>query len=404
MLSAAGQTASSSSSIGTVVGSVFDATSGNWNTIATTGAPAWAIGMLSLVVGRRLVIIGGDTNFLGRSAYDLDTAVWTTRTEPTNANPALISGNTQNIDGVGSFSAGFVVGRWILVLTGQDSFPGFRLGQTALWLYDASVDKWTAAAAFPLAQRTSALVAVAGGKWVVWSGSATDGSGLLTDGAVFDPEANRWATMPAAGAPAARRSMKAAADAAGTKAFFFGGSDPPPPQTPEYDDGGVFDVASNTWASVPPSPHPPALLEQLTVHMGAFGNRLVVLRRFSANVSVFDASSRQWTVFPETACAANTNNDNVVPYAIYKNKLLLAGTNLGTGVGGISLYDLASTAAVNLDGQVSPVARTGAVMSWTGNHLVVVGGQHEQRTCFGSSPSSCQTSGTTLPGGFTLTW
>jgi hypothetical protein len=222
---------------------------------------------------------------------------------------------------------------------------------------------------------------------------------VLSDGAVLDTVANRWTATPSAGAPTTRFQAHAAADPASTSVFVFGGWTAGTNITaPDRDDGAVFDVAAGTWAAIPASPKAPTAAQRVA-NLGAFGNRLVVTRNSSAAITVYDATARAWTTLAELPCAAQQSA--LTAYAISKNKLLVGGSD---GIAGLSLYDLGTLEGVNLDGAVSPVARSGAAAVWITDRFVVWGGWHYQRTCFGNTPASCQTTGTRFANGFTLTW
>jgi hypothetical protein len=380
-------------------GAVYDTGTGAWTPIATAGAPTWQAGPLRFVAGRQLVIIGGRGVEGERHRYDLDAKTWTSNNPNGDSNPAVISTESVNTSLGLTSSTGFVAGNLIVVLPGQLHTDNGTVGNGDAWLYDPGTDKWTKVAAFPLAMRNSAALAVASGKLLVWGGQSADGSQVLSDGAVLDTVANRWTATPSAGAPATRFQARAAADPASMSVFVFGGWTAGADTTlPQRDDGAVFDVAAGTWAPISPGPRPPTA-SQGVANVGAFGSRLVVTRNSSSAITVFDAEARAWTVLAELPCAAQQSA--ITPYAISKNKLLVAGSD---GIGGLSLYDLDTGDGVNLDGAVSPVARSGAAAVWITDRFVVWGGFHYQRMCFGSTPASCETTGTRFANGFTLTW
>jgi len=382
-------------------GAVYDTTAGSWSAISTAGAPVWRAGALLFMVGRQLVILGGRGYEGNRQRYNLDTKTWTSNNPNGDANRVVVSSESLNTANGFSFTTAFVVGGLIVVLPGQLNTAAGTLGNGDPWLYDPGTDKWTMVPAFPLAARNSASIAVSGSKLIVWGGTSLDGSQIFADGAVLDTVANHWTAIPSVGAPSARFLIRAAADPASTSVFFFGGwpSGTDWTTTAERDDGAVFDVASAAWTAIPAGPHPPTLAQRLTWHVSAFGNRLVTSRSSSSTITVYDATARAWTTLADLPCAAQ-QNDALTPLAIYKNKLLVAGV----GIGGLSLYDLGTGGGVNLDGATSPVARTGASVVWVTDRLVVWGGAHYQRTCFGNTPASCQTTGTRFANGFTLTW
>jgi len=265
------------------------------------------------------------------------------------------------------------------------------------WLYDPSTDKWTKVAEPPIAARQGAAIAVASGKVVVWGGLSLDSFHVFSDGAVLDTVANRW--TPTGGAIAARNLQpeQVAADPASTLVFIFGGRSATGENASDWNyNGGVFDVATGTWAAIPPMPQTtrPASLY-------AFGSHMVGLTTYERDpIAVYDATARAWTALARLPCAMRQSP--LTPYAIYKNKLLVGGSD---GIGGLSLYDLDTGTGVSLDGAVSPVVRPGAAAVWMTDRLVVRGGSYDQWTCPDDTFTFCQlTRRTQFANGFTLTW
>ena len=378
-------------------GAVYDTITGTWTSIETSGAPPWQTDSLVQLVGRKLVVLGGTGNTMSRHRYDLDTHLWTSNV-PTDGKNIPVSVET----GYMTYTKGLTVGNLILLIPGQN--PALQLGlgssssdSTNAWLYDPSNDTWKSAAPFPLTGRLTPSYAIASGKLVVWGGASLDGSKPFSDGAVFDPVANQWTVMPSAGAPAAGTGYRAAADPVSGMAFFIGSGRYD--AAGESDAGAVFNVATATWATVPASPARGQ--NQQIASASAYGNRLVVMRYASSTIAIYDATTGQWTTFATTPCAAGSVGSAATPTMIYKNKLLLLN---GTSLSGISLYDLATGAATDLDGAVAPLARANCSMAWTGDRLVVWGGFFRTRTCYGSTPASCSQATTNFSNGFSLTW
>jgi hypothetical protein len=95
-----------------------------------------------------------------------------------------------------------------------------------------------------------------GTRLVIWDGGITprtalahpcatgESCSLKGDGAMYDPKADRWTPIATVGAPTKRFGGYALAH--GHEVVFWGGS--------HSTDGGVLDVPTNTWRSLPPGP------------------------------------------------------------------------------------------------------------------------------------------------------
>ena len=389
-------TLSSSMANANAQGAVYDTTSGKWTSIETAGAPLWQADSLVLLAGRKLVVLGGTSDSMARHRYDLDTHQWTSNNSADGKNiPIGVE------TGYMGYTKGLLLGNLILLIQGQNPALQVGLGSSSsdsvnVWLYDPGNDTWKAAAPFPLTGRITPSFAITSGKLVVWGGASADNSQAFNDGAVFDPVANSWTVMPTKGAPAVGQGYRAAADPTSGVVFFVGKG--PYDTAGESDEGAVFHMATGTWTAVPASP----VRGQQIANTNAFGNRLVVLRYATSTISVYDETSGKWTTLNTTACAAGRVGVAAMPYAIYKNKLLLLLG--GTSIAGISLYDLTTGAATDLDGAVAPVARANCSIAWTGDQLVVWGGVFSTRTCYGTTPASCSMSTSNFANGFSLTW
>ena len=85
-----------------------------------------------------------------------------------------------------------------------------------------------------------------GSKMIIWGGSTTHlgGYGDLISGGIYDPATDTWATMSNAGAPGA--SLGNTAVWGGTEMLTFGGQD----ANNQYSNVlGQYDLASNTWST-----------------------------------------------------------------------------------------------------------------------------------------------------------
>ncbi len=94
------------------------------------------------------------------------------------------------------------VGGEVTELQGGDVVTSYEVRRDAA-VYDPASDAWRPAAPFPLDPRTEPLTAWTGDELVLWGGQAPRGPRAeeepLHDGAAYDPETDRWRSLPVLG-------------------------------------------------------------------------------------------------------------------------------------------------------------------------------------------------------------
>jgi len=113
--------------------------------------------------------------------------------------------------------------------------------------------KWSALPQAPIAPRADAAVVWTGRELLVWGGaSGYQGENLRSDGAAYNPAADRWRLL--APAPLSGRQGQAAVWT-GREVFVWGGYDHISAHDFRVaDDGAAYDPSSNTWRLLPPAP------------------------------------------------------------------------------------------------------------------------------------------------------
>ena len=97
--------------------------------------------------------------------------------------------------------------------------------------------------------RSRAAIVSAGSAVFFWGGQDADGN-ALGNGAVYDPTTDTWTFLPTdTGAPTPR--LMASAVWTGTKVIVFGGTDA---MGNPLRDGAVYNPGANQWTSLPPAP------------------------------------------------------------------------------------------------------------------------------------------------------
>src|SRR6185437_6299656 len=179
----------------------------------------------------------------------------------------------------------------------QGSYDGFD----RLSVWDLARRSWKkmAATGAPSPRLEPTAVAWTGSRFLIWGGRvATTAPGsvrLLGDGALYDPAADRWTPMSAAGAPAPRTD--ATVVWTGRKLVVVGGNGGV--GGPALAGGGVYDPATNRWTRLPAPPDgvtlPKANVGPLTRIMVAPYGRVVFLPDEARSITVLDADRAVWS-------------------------------------------------------------------------------------------------------------
>lgn len=160
--------------------------------------------------------------------------------------------------------------------------------------YDPKADKWRRIAAGPLTGRTAQNVVWTGSLLLIWGGDAQRKK--LKDGAAYDPATDTWTALP--GAPAARSGAQTAWT--GTEALFIGGSGSSP-------EGGVaYNPATRTWRALPTAP-----VHSYDWALSTWtGKELLLFTEMSASTGVmgaaYDPVRDTWRKIPKGPVAAGS--------------------------------------------------------------------------------------------------
>jgi N-acetylneuraminic acid mutarotase len=159
----------------------------------------------------------------------------------------------------------------------------------------AAPSGWRAMAVPPtaFAGRYNAVSAWTGTEMIAWGGrgavSATS-TGVLSDGAAYDPKKDTWRTIAAASTELSKGRELATAVFASGKLMIWGGQD----ATAIYATGALYDPAADTWKSMAASP--------LGAHSGAVSvwstttNELLIWAEGEG--AHYDPGADKWTMMP----------------------------------------------------------------------------------------------------------
>jgi len=206
---------------------------------------------------------------------------------------------------------------------------------------------------------------------IVWGGNA-GGSTYLSSGAVYDPSADSWSAINSSGAPAARAGHTAVWT--DTQMIVWGGRGPSYLGT-----GARYSASGNIWTSVITNGAPLARASHVSVWTGS---KMVVWGGYNPSAgllndgALYDPALNQWTTL--TLTNAPEGRMNAVAVWAGDRMIVWGGTGesveLNTGgqlifSNGVPVQWLATTTSN------APYARIGHTAIWTGDRMIVWGGQ-----------------------------
>jgi hypothetical protein len=231
---------------------------------------------------------------------------------------------------------------------------------------------WIATSTPPtgFAARTKAASVWTGSRVFVWGGADANGAELDT-GALYDPITDTWTSIPSGPNTPSKRVL-ATAVATGSSVIVFGGGDNA--GTLDYSDGGVFDLASQSWSSIPAAPS--ARRAALGVWAGSRALFWGGWDKTGAPVpsTFYYDPSLGWS-------AATTSVDpsarGEVAWATSSSDLFLFGGLLSGTSKTDELYSESLQSGAWSVLPKGPSARYGAFGAWEGQSLVIWGGRDE---------------------------
>jgi hypothetical protein len=261
---------------------------GRWVQMATAGAPAsihgWSwLDSAAVWTGTRLVVALRKNGKWSGPSFDPCENVWSPAADIARLirNEPWLSDDTD---------------RPFRTLGRAGSYDGF--GKVAVW--DEANDAWVAvtAAQEPLAPRAHYAVAVAGRRFMVWGGW-TKASSVVNDGAVLDLGRKSWKPMAQSGAPSPRLDPTAVVWT-GTRLIVWGGRAPTstPGSLRVLGDGAQYDPVADRWKPLPAAGAPAARTQATAVWTG---RRMVVIGG-SADIggpamrdgAIYDPTTDRW--------------------------------------------------------------------------------------------------------------
>lgn len=220
-------------------------------------------------------------------------------------------------------------GSEMIVWGGADGASGTNLLDSG-GTYRPDDDSWAPISntGAPPSARSGHTAIWTGTEMIVWGGMGS--SGLLADGARYNPTTGVWTALPGAGAPAARYLHSAVWT--GTEMIVWGGFERQGPSLVALNSGARYSVATHSWTALPLSNAPSARHAHSAVWSGTemiiYGGSQSVAGASLADGGRFSVAQNSWQpITPSGAPSARQGHS-----AFWVNGGMM--TLLGLGAGG----------------------------------------------------------------------
>jgi N-acetylneuraminic acid mutarotase len=386
-------------------GGLYDPATDTWLPMPLEDAPSPRSGATGVWTGDRLIVWGGE-NRIGLDtggAYDPLSNFWapiSTVGAPSarTAHTAVWTGNKMVVwGGGGNFGSDTTGGRYDISTdtweaTSTVGAPSARFGHTAVWtgtemaiwggapggaLYDPAADTWRPIATLNApADRSDHTAVWTGNRMVVWGGSPLPGGGITSTGALYDPAQDKWTTMLASNPPGARAGHTAVWT--GGEMLVWGG-------TLLNNTGGRYNPSTDTWAPLSTTNAPAARrlhsavwTGEVMIVWGGLGCPGSYCPSFVSG-GRYDPTSDSWT----PTFTGNVPYPRIAHTAIWTgNQLIVWGGQFGGGSPPFWLatggrYDPVVDAWQPTATLGAPSARSEHTAVWSGNRMIVWGGGGE---------------------------
>ncbi len=239
-------------------GRIYDPMADSWRPMSAIGAPSARTRPAAIWTGRELIVWGGrgaSSDLDDGGIYDPLTDRW---------RPISMT----NAPSARDYPDAVWTGCEMIVWGGSRSSGSEPRGLANGGIYHPATDSWR-----PLETsggprwRSSPVVQWAGAEMVVWGGTHDDGS-FPTEGFLFDPVANQWRSMTRVGAPEGRGNAESvfSEDAV----IVWGGAFDfrVHPRENVLPKGDLYEIASETWVSIPEVGAPPGRTGHIAIWTG----------------------------------------------------------------------------------------------------------------------------------------
>jgi len=399
-------------------GGRYDPVTDRWTRTSQEGAPSARWGHTAIWTGTEMIVWGGGQQgyfAIGGGRYDpatdtwrapsvvdaprgrgWHTAVWTGREMIVWSG---IEGNLSFAERLGS-GGRYDPANDTWVATAESGTPRGRNGHSAVWTgaemivwggrqmwstadtggrYDPATDIWTATRqdGAPIGREGHAVVWT-GTEMIVWGGRGYRGETIGTGGR-YNPASDTWVATPGLGAPSAREGHTAVWT--GAEMIVWGG------RTGHYADdtlGYRYNPATDTWALTTRKGTPEPRYGHTAVWTG---NEMIVWGghgdiELLVSGGRYDPTTDSWSATVESGAGAVRTEHTAVWTGV---EMIVWGGFTGT-VGYLtpvntgSRYDPTANRWTATSQDEAPSIRSGYTVVWTGNEMIVWGGQSDPYT------------------------
>ncbi|ANM31391.1 hypothetical protein ABI59_20150 [Acidobacteria bacterium Mor1] len=392
-------------------GGRYDPALDQWSAVSLVGAPEERERHSAVWTGSQLIVWGGGVNPSGFSTssggrYDPATDSWTpTSTFPAprsrSGHGAVWTGDAMIVWGRGPSSASNLGERydpaldtWSEISTG--TAPTGRRNQAGVWtgaelivwggtdydnrtdtggVYDVTLAQWSPTTLTGAPERRERHSAVwTGDRMLIWGGTTVPGDTKLNDGFAYDVATDSWTPMTTLNAPAGRTEHVTVWT--GSEMIVWGGNF----ASSRTDTGGRYDPVADTWTATTLTGAP----EARDGHAGVWtGTELIVWGGVRAsgifwlnNGGRYNPATDSWNPTSTSGAPSERSQhtavwtgSEMIVWGGWEGRFLMSPFQDG------GRYDPAgnSWSAMPLSG--APSARTYHTAIWTGDEMIVWGGQ-----------------------------
>lgn len=250
-------------------------------------------------------------------------------------------------------------------------------------VYDVQRNAWTSMPAKnPPRSRMLHSTLWTGDKMVVWGGFSIDDQNTFTylaDGGVYDPKTEEWKWISSTGAPAARSDHTAVWT--GQKMLVWGGKVSSSTSETFFDDGGTYDLATDSWRPISrvgaPSPrwqHSAVWTGKEMIVWGGSRYESLDPPKFAAcgDGAAYDPETDRW----RPLAVASAPSPRLSHSAVWTGSTMIVWGGLeasGTRRDG-AIYDPARDSWQPMQSAGAPTGRGNHWAFWTGSSMFVWGG------------------------------
>lgn len=275
-----------------------------------------------------------------------------------------------------------------MIIWGGHNYNGYsHLYLNSGGLFDPIANLWTATTITNAPEgRTGFSALWTGSKMIVWGGNDLY-TNTFNTGGIYDPVTESWAATSTTNAPEARTNF--AAVWTGSKMIVWGGYAHYSNNTNvAFNTGGIYDPVTDVWSPMSTTNAPDARTDHIAVWTGSKmiiwgGMNLTDYPRRGYNQTnylittgggIYDPATDSWSPMSTT----NAPSARIYHRAVWTgNKLIIwGGENLTTNFNTGSIYDPLSDSWTSTSTANAPSGRIYPTAAWTGNKMIIWGGMN----------------------------